>query len=93
MKRYFDYQCTACHEQFLDIFAEFEDRDIPTTEPCPSCNTEHSIVRLIGAPSIGDSMRQGRTNLPSSWTDKLTEMKGKHRHSTIKVPSPGSREF
>lgn len=93
MKRYFDYTCTSCHEVFADIFLESDDRDVPTQEPCPACNTAHTIERLWAAPRIGDSVRQGRTNLPSSWTDKLKEMKTKHRHNTIKVPAPRQREI
>jgi hypothetical protein len=93
MKRYFDYTCNECNEIFADIFLETDDRDVPTQEPCPVCNKPNSVVRLWSAPAIGDSVRQGRTNLPSSWTDKLTEMKSKHRHSTIKVPAPSKREF
>lgn len=93
MKRFFDYQCTSCGFLAEDIFIDTEDRDIPTQEPCPECGTDGTIQRLIGAPFLGDSVRQGRMNLPSTWTDKLSEMKSKHRHSTIKVQAPAKREI
>ena len=89
----YDFQCSACKEIFEDIQLVIADRDQPCHEACPVCEQKGTIERLLVAPFIGDSMRQGRTNLSSTWTDKLTEIKSKHRGSTIKIPSPSRREF
>lgn len=89
----YDYHCTACNEYITDIHLTMAQRDIPVSEPCPLCNAEHSIERVITSPAFGDAFRLGRTHLPSSWTDKLAQIKSKHRRSTIHVPTPGKREL
>ena len=86
MPRY-DYRCTSCDFFAEDIQLPIADRDAPTHEPCPSCNSVNTIERVVAAPFVGDATRQGRANLPTTWTHKLEEMKSKHRHSTIKIPS------
>lgn len=88
----YDYVCTSCNFVAEDIQCRIDDRKIPTTEPCPECG-ELTVELAVSAPHIGDAMQLGRLNLPSSWTDKLSEMKTKHRRNTIKVPSPAKREF
>lgn len=86
------FECHACGLFVEDVQLPIADRDYPTTQPCPQCGQSQSIERVIQAPYVGDAMRQGRTNFSSSWTDKLAEIKSKHRGSTIKIPSPSRRE-
>lgn len=88
----YDFRCTSCEEVFVDIQLPIADRRYPTTQPCPVCEKPDTIELMVSAPAIGDSIRQGRMGLPHTWTDKLQEMKTKHRHNTIKVPQPGRRE-
>lgn len=83
----YDFKCTACDFVAEDIQLVIADRDLPCTEPCPLCECVGTIIRVISAPHIGDAMRQGRTHLPTTWTNKLAEMKSKHRRSTIAIPS------
>lgn len=89
----YDYWCQNCHATFDDILLPISRREEPTTEPCPVCNGEHTIIITVGAPNIGDAVRIGRINLPSSWTDKLQQIKDKHYKSTMHVPTPGRREI
>lgn len=83
----YDFTCTACGLYVEDVQLPMDNRDDPTLENCPSCNAASTIQRVWAAPNIGDSVRSGRTNMPSTWANKLSEIKSKHRHSTIKVPS------
>lgn len=87
----YDYQCSTCQTIIDDVFLKIADRHHPTTQPCPHCG-ETTLELMAAAPHVGDAVRQGRTNLPSSWTDKLKEMQSKHYRNTIKVPSPARRE-
>lgn len=88
----YDFVCRQCEFVFEDVQLAVADRKYPTTQPCPNCG-ETTIVLVPAAPKIGDSIRLGRTHLPSSWTDKLQNIKEQHRGSTIKVPSPDKREI
>jgi len=89
----YDFRCNVCDSVFEDIQLAIADRDQPCHEACPNCDQLNALERILVAPFIGDSVRQGRTNLPSSWTDKLADIKSKHIRSTIKIPSPSRREF
>ncbi len=89
----YDYFCHNCSQQFTDVFLPMIRRDEPLHEACPSCAVVGMIELSAAAPGIGDAMRLGRTNLPSSWTDKLTNMKKNYLHNTINVPAPRKREI
>lgn len=88
----YDYLCQNCNTTFEDILLPISRREEPLAEPCPVCNGTSTVVHLPGAPNVGDSVRIGRLNLPSGWTDKLTQIKQKHYKSTMHVPTPGKRE-
>lgn len=83
----YDFTCTACGFVAEDIQLRIADRDLPCTEPCPDCGCVDTITRVVAAPFVGDATRQGRISLPTTWTNKLAEMKSKHRRSTITLPS------
>jgi|688.fasta_scaffold604681_2 putative FmdB family regulatory protein len=46
------YKCEKCEHSF-DEMLKYEDRDLPTTKPCPSCNKK-KIIRdwAASAPSL-----------------------------------------
>ena len=80
----YTFACTACDFYEEDVQLMIASRDYPTMQPCPQCQAVDTIERVLQAPFIGDAVRQGRMNLPNSWSDKLTKMKDIHRGSTIK---------
>jgi putative FmdB family regulatory protein len=88
----YDYRCRYCNIEFSDIMLPIAQREQPTTEPCPVCNNAATVELCVSAPNIGDSVRIGRLNLPSSWTDKLSQIKSHHYGSTMHVPTPHKRE-
>lgn len=89
----YDYFCNACNTVIEDILLPYSQCDLPLDEPCPLCEATKSIERLPAAPAIGDAMRLGRTQLPSTWTDKLARIKQHNYKSTMHVPTPGKREI
>lgn len=90
---YYDFRCTACELIVEDVMLSYDDRDLPCTEPCPACEKDSVIERIPSAPNIGDSVRLGRTHLPSAWTDKMQRMQKNYHRSTMRVPTPGKREI
>jgi len=87
----YDYRCRHCDAVFLDVLLPIAQREQPTQEPCPLCEHTETVELCVSAPNIGDAMRLGRTQLPSAWTDKLSQIKSKHHRSTMHVPVPGKR--
>lgn len=79
----YDFECTACTSRFEDIQLSVEDRRFPTTQPCPACGELNTLELCAAAPAIGDGYRLGRRHLPTTWTDTLKRIRGKHWGSTI----------
>lgn len=89
----YDYMCDpdigGCgyrYEQFFSI----ADRLKETKTKCIVCKKK-KIVLAPSAPGFGDPLKLGVTKLPTSWTDKLKEMKGRHRGSTINTERSSRR--
>ena len=78
----YDYTCRQCDVVF-EQHVSIANRQVPTTEPCPYCEAEGFVELAPAAPAIGDSMRLGRTKLPTTWTDTLKRIKSKHLRSTV----------
>lgn len=55
---FYDYKCNDCNAEFKKTL-KIADRNIPETEPCPSCNKEGVVFMKIGAPVLSDSIRMG----------------------------------
>ena len=55
----YTYRCEACKHEFERVY-KIADRDLPSSEPCPSCGVEGQVLKTIsGAPSLGDPVRLG----------------------------------
>ena len=72
----YTYICSSCNEQWDDRQL-MADRDLPTSQPCPHCNSEGTVKRTIAfAPRI--SYEGGQTVLQragSGWNDVLNKVK------------------
>lgn len=72
----YTYICSGCNEQWDDRQL-MADRDLPTSQPCPYCNSECTVKRTIAfAPRI--SYEGGQTVLQragSGWNDLLNKVK------------------
>ncbi len=83
------YSCQACDHYFENV-SLIADRLTPTTSKCPICKKK-KVELVPAAPTIGDPIKLGVTKLPGWWQNRLQEMKGKHRGSTIRTDSTLTR--
>jgi putative FmdB family regulatory protein len=72
----YTYRCDSCNEQWEDRLP-MSDRDVPTTHPCPLCNAEESVKRIIDfAPRISyDGAKTVLQRAGSGWNDLLNKVK------------------
>ena len=55
----YSYKCNHCSHEFETVL-KIAEMHQPSQEPCPSCGlTGHVIKTILGAPSLGDSVRLG----------------------------------
>lgn len=72
----YDYYCTNCEDLWEEI-QFLNDRDLPTTLPCPTCKKEGSVKRgffKASAISYGGS-KSNLARAGSGWNDLLTGIK------------------
>lgn len=81
----YDFQCTKCGLFVEDMALPIAERDYPTTQPCPKCEAEGTIIRCISAPGVSYTINRGGLKTPESFKDILRDIKKKHRGSTIDV--------
>ena len=55
---FYDYKCKSCGQVYPDQQFSIADRLEPTKHTCTECD-ELTIILMIGAPAIGDSVRLG----------------------------------
>ena len=67
----YDYRCKSCEHQFTRM-TKMDDRDVPTTEPCPECG-KLEVFKCINAVSFSYSGTGARTT--DHFNDRLKEMK------------------
>jgi len=70
----YDYQCQQCLHTFEEVL-KIDDRNLPTLSPCPQCNTEQSILLIVGSPLIADPIRIGVKKPHGAFTERMQEMK------------------
>jgi len=77
----YQYRCTECNHEF-DWISKIIDREIPLTEPCPSCGKLNCIERVITSIAFGDPVRMGFVRGDSGMKEALQRIHEK---------TPGSR--
>ncbi len=60
-------------------------RNYPTTQPCPQCASDGTIVKGISAPGVSYTANRGGLKTPDTFKDILRNVKSQHRGSTINV--------
>lgn len=68
-----------------DMILPIDQRDYPSTQPCPQCNELGTVERLAGAPGVNYSINRGGLKTPETFKDILRNIKKNHRRSTIDV--------
>lgn len=79
----YDYKCSACKEVFQRIL-KMNDRKIPESEPCPSCNETGTVCQtIINAPKLG--FRTITKKPESGFNEVLRDIKAGNKGSTINI--------
>lgn len=78
----YDYKCNLCNSTFEE-FHKIDDRNIPTTKPCPSCGKENCVVMAYtSVAGICDPVNLGIKKPDKGFKEVLDKIKSKHkRHS------------
>ena len=84
----YSYSCSAdgCDFKVVDLNLPIAGRTYPTTQPCPKCKSENTIVKDITAPGVSDSVNRGGLKVPDTFKDILRNIKSVHPGSTINIP-------
>ena len=84
----YTYQCSKCNHLY-SLFKTIKNMDRPLNQPCPSCLKNGNIIRMITAPSLGDSrkleMTKGLLKPTKEFNDILRTIKKNNVGSTIEV--------
>jgi putative FmdB family regulatory protein len=80
----YSYQCQKCNHDF-EGFHRIADMHLPTTQPCPSCQGEGTVIKTIaGAPAMGDPVRLGIRKIDGGFKEVLQRIHAANgRHSTL----------
>lgn len=79
----YSYQCTKCENNF-DKILKIAEMHQPTTEPCPNCQSEGTVVKTIGgAPSMGDPVRLGLRKHDNGFKEVLQRIGAANIHSNL----------
>ena len=84
----YNFECTKCSNAF-ESFQTIADMDKPLDMPCPSCLKDGHMIRIVGSPGVGDSVRlestRGRAKPPMQFNERLKEIKKKFPGNKIEV--------
>ena len=84
----YNFECTKCQSVF-ESFQTIANMDKPLDMPCPSCLKDGHMIRLVGSPSVGDSIRlestKGRIKPSNDFNDRLKEIKKNYPGNRIEV--------
>ena len=84
----YNFECTKCQNVF-ESFQTIKNMDKPLDMPCPSCLKDGHMIRLVGSPSVGDSIRlestKGRIKPSNDFNDRLKEIKKNYPGKKIEV--------
>jgi len=76
----------GCDFKVVDLNLPIAGRNYPTTQSCPKCKSENTIVKDLTAPGVSYSVNRGGLKVPETFKDLLRNIKSEHRGSTINIP-------
>ena len=79
----YTYRCEKCEHDF-ERFRSIADMHLPTTEPCPDCQAEGTVIKTIGgASAIGDPVRLGLRKHDNGFKEVLQRIGAANIHSNL----------
>jgi putative FmdB family regulatory protein len=79
----YSYQCQECNHGF-DGLHSIAEMHLPTTEPCPACQAEGTVIKTIGgAFAIGDPVRLGVRRIDNGFKEVLQRIGAANIHSNL----------
>ena len=79
----YSYQCQKCEHSF-DGLHSMAEMHLPTTQPCPECQEEGTVIKTIGgAPAIGDPVRLGVRRIDNGFKEVLQRIGAANIHSNL----------
>lgn len=79
----YSYQCQKCEHSF-DSIQSMAEMHLPTTQPCPECQAEGTVIKTIGgAPAIGDPVRLGVRRIDNGFKEVLQRIGAANIHSNL----------
>ena len=79
----YTYKCTKCEHDFQSLL-KIVDMHLPTTEPCPECQEQGTVIKTIGgAPPIGDMVRLGLKKHDDGFKEVLQRIGAANIHSNL----------
>ena len=84
----YSYSCSVgdCDFKIVDLNLPVAGRNYPTTQSCPKCKSENTIVKELTAPGVSYTINRGGLKVPETFKDLLRNIKSEHRGSTINIP-------
>ena len=84
----YSYSCSAagCDFKVVDLNLPVAGRNYPTTQSCPKCKSENTIVKELTARGVSYTVNRGGLKVPETFKDLLRNIKSEHQGSTINIP-------
>lgn len=81
----YDYQCSKCEHSF-DKILKMSERETPTKEKCPNCESENTVSQIIVSASslVSPLSVDGLIRPRGDFRERMKQIKHINRGSTIK---------
>jgi putative FmdB family regulatory protein len=73
----YEFNCSKCETTFERIL-KMSEADNPLSEPCPECDSQGTVDRLVSTFAVADPIRLGIKRPDSGWNDVLSKVKSAH---------------
>lgn len=82
----YQYKCDLCNHQFEE-FKSISNREVPKSQPCPSCWGLGSVDQMVCAPMVCDPIRVRGIPVNGQLRDKLQQIHSLTHGSVLNTAS------